>query len=409
LLTDFPLFGTIAIGLSFALVLGYLAQRLGLPPLVGYLLAGIMVGPATPGFVADMTLAGQLADVGVVLLMFGVGMHFSIKDLLAVKGIAIPGAIIQMGAATAMGWALSVYGWGWSHGAGLVFGLALSVASTVVLLKTLESRGLLEMKDGQIAVGWLIVEDLVLIAILVLLPATAGLLGGKVDEGQADKSIWLTLGIALAKNGVFIALMLVVAKRVFPWILNQVERTGSSELFTLAVVTLSIGVAFAAYKVFGVKFALAAFFAGLVLHESDNSCKAEKLLKPLQDVFSGLFFVSIGMLFDPRILIDEPLKVALATLIIVVGKSIAAMGLVLALRWPLKTALVISAALAQIGEFSFILANIGLAYELITEKVLSLIVAGALVSITLNTFVFALVEKISPPELIEKPKANVEP
>jgi monovalent cation:H+ antiporter-2, CPA2 family len=393
---DFPLFGTVAVGLAYAWAFGFLAFRLGLPPLVGYLIAGIIVGPATPGFVADMTIAGQLADVGVVLLMFGVGMHFSLADLLAVKGIAIPGAIIQMLAATLMGWGLARF-WGWPHGAGIVFGLALSVASTVVLLKTLEARGLLATHDGQITVGWLIVEDLVLIAILVLLPATAGLLGGKVPEGAeaAGSSILLTLAVTLGKVALFIVLMLVAAKRLFSWILKQVEKTNSKELFTLTVVTLSLGVAYAAYKVFGVKFALAAFFAGLVLHESDSSSRAEKELKPLQDVFTGLFFVSVGMLFDPSILLRQPLQVLMVVAIIVVGKSVAALALVLLLRKPLKTALIISASLAQIGEFSFILAGIGLTYGLLSQEAVSLVVAGALISITLNTFQFQLVEAIS--------------
>jgi len=376
------LLATIAVGLAFALVGGYLAVRVHLPPVVGYLLAGVAVGPFTPGFVADARLAPQLAEIGVILLMFGVGMHFSLRDLLAVRSVALPGAIVQIAVATVLGAGLARW-WGWTLESGIVFGLALSVASTVVLLRTLEAHGRLHSEDGRIAIGWLIVEDLVMVLALVLLPALAG------PRESASGDVWTALGVTLGKVAAFAALMLVVGTRVFPWLLARVERTGSRELFTLAVITLALGVAFGSAKGFGVSFALGAFFAGAVIHESDLSHRAADGLQPLQDAFSVLFFVAVGMLFDPRILVEEPGRVAAAVAIIVAGKSLAALGIVLALRRPLRTALTVSAALAQIGEFSFILGALGVALGVLPAEGESLIVAGALLSISLNSLVFA--------------------
>ncbi len=393
-----PLIATVAVGLAFALVGGFIAARLHLPPLVGYLLAGIAVGPFTPGFVADVKLAPQLAEIGVILLMFGVGMHFSVHDLLAVRTIALPGAIAQIAVATALGVGVA-FSWGWSPGAGLVFGLALSVASTVVLLRALEARDNLESGDGRIAVGWLVVEDLVMVLTLVLLPALAEPLGGQVLDDSHDtvsSSLWAMLGLMLGKVVVFVALMLLVGTRLFPWLLKRVERTGSRELFTLAVVALALGVAFGSAQIFGVSFALGAFFAGVVINESDLSHRAASDLQPLQDAFAVLFFVAVGMLFDPTILTRQPLQVLTVLAIIVVGKSLAALGIVLVLRYPLGTALTVSAALAQIGEFSFILAGLGVRLKLLPPEGHNLILAGALLSITLNPLAFHLVSKLRP-------------
>ncbi len=344
------LIALLAVGLAFAFVGGFIAVRLGLSPIIGYLLAGIAVGPFTPGFVGEAHLAAQLSEIGVILLMFGVGMHFSVGDLWAVRSIAVPGAIIQIAAATALGAGVALL-WGWSFGAGLVFGLALSVASTVVLLRALESSKAVNTPDGKIAIGWLVVEDLVMVLTLVLLPAFAGHLGGVVvvSDHAGGSEVWLSLGVALAKVALFIALMLIFGTRLFPWLLQRVERTGSRELFTLAVVALALGVAFGSAKLFGVSFALGAFFAGVVVNQSDLHKRAATDLQPLQDAFGVLFFVAVGMLFDPMILTRHPLRVLTVVAIIVVGKSLAAFGIVLALRRPLSTALTVSAALAQIG------------------------------------------------------------
>ncbi|HEY9239760.1 MAG TPA: YbaL family putative K(+) efflux transporter [Burkholderiaceae bacterium] len=383
------LISTIAAGFGLALILGYIAARIKVPPLVGYLLAGILIGPATPGFVADVDLAGQLAEIGVMLLMLGVGLHFSLKDLLAVKRIAIPGALLQIAVATALGMGTAAM-WGWSLGAALVFGLALSVASTVVLLRALESRGVLESMNGQIAVGWLIVEDLVMVLVLVLLPAVAPLLGGTVAGAAApEQGIWTTLAITLAKVGAFIALMLVVGRRVFPRLLWLVARTGSRELFTLCVIAGAVSVAYGSAKLFDVSFALGAFFAGMMMRESEFSHRAAEESLPLRDAFSVLFFVSVGMLFDPRVLIDEPLRVLAVVAIIMVGKTLAAVALVVAFRYPLNSALTVGASLAQIGEFSFILAGLGVALKLLPVEGQSLILAGALISIALNSLLFS--------------------
>jgi CPA2 family monovalent cation:H+ antiporter-2 len=385
---------TIAAALGMALIMGFIAVRLKLPALVGYLIAGIIIGPATPGFVADVDLAGQLAEIGVMLLMFGVGLHFSLGDLLAVRKIALPGAILQVAVATALGMAVAAM-WGWSLGEGLVFGLALSVASTVVLLRALESRGVLESVNGRIAVGWLVVEDLVMVLVLVLLPPLAGWLGGNaagVPYEPGDRSLLTTLAITLGEVTAFLVLMLVVGRRLFPWLLWQVARTGSRELFTLCVIAAAVGIAYGSAELFGVSFALGAFFAGMVMRESALSHRAADESLPLRDAFSVLFFVSVGMLFDPAMLMSEPLRVLVVVAIIIVGKTVAAFFLVLAFRYPLNTALTVSASLAQIGEFSFILAALGVSLGLLPPEGQSLILAGALISIALNPLVFQAVE-----------------
>ncbi|HOX21059.1 MAG TPA: cation:proton antiporter [Gemmatimonadales bacterium] len=386
---------TIAVGLGLALVLGLLATRLRIPPLVGYLVAGIVIGPATPGFVADVGLAGQLAEIGVMLMMFGVGLHFSVADLLAVRRIAIPGAIVQIAAATALGAGTALW-WGWSLGAALVFGLALSVASTVVLLRALEARGVLSSVNGQIAVGWLVVEDLVVVLILVLLPALAEALGGTggaVPE-SAETSLGVTLAMTLGKVAAFVVLTLVVGRRLLPKFLWLVASTGSRELFTLAVISAAVGVATASAKLFSVSFALGAFFAGMMMRESPLSHRAAEETLPFRDAFSVLFFVSVGMLLDPQILVREPLKVAAVVAIVMLGKTAAAVGLVLALRYPLNTALTVGASLAQIGEFSFILAGLGVALGLLPQEGLILILAGALITISLNSLFFTAIEPV---------------
>ncbi|XYD09727.1 YbaL family putative K(+) efflux transporter [Methylobacterium sp. NMS12] len=405
------LIAVIALGLTLAFICGMVAQRLRLPPLVGYLVAGVLVGPYTPGFVGDSNLTGQLAEIGVILLMFGVGLHFSFKDLLAVRSIALPGAVVQITAATAMGIGLA-FAWGWTLGQGLVFGLALSVASTVVLLRALEERGLLDTDNGRIAVGWLIVEDLAMVLTLVVLPALAPSLGGEaggLGHGTAHaltdlvaqlvgpdraQSLALTVALTLAKVAVFAGLMLIGGRRFVPWLLDQAARTGSRELFTLAVLALALGIAFGSAELFGVSFALGAFFAGMVLAESDLSHQAAADSLPLQDAFAVLFFVSVGMLFDPGILLRAPLSVLAVLGVIMVGKSLAAVAIVLAFRHPLGTALTIAASLAQIGEFSFILVSLGLSLKLLPEEGRNLILGGALLSITLNPLFFALAARI---------------
>ena len=386
------LIALIAAGLGLAMLLGLVASRLRVPPLVGYLLAGVMIGPGTPGFVADVALAGQLAEIGVMLLMFGVGLHFSLDDLLAVRKIAAPGAVVQIAAATVLGGAAAV-SWGWPVGEAVVFGLALSVASTVVLLRALESKGILDSTNGRIAVGWLVVEDLAMVLVLVLLPALAPLLGAKDAAPMADAStLALTVGITLAKVAAFIATMLVVGRRAFPRLLWLVARTGSRELFTLCVVAAAVGVAYASALLFDVSFALGAFFAGMMMRESEFSHRAAEDSLPLRDAFSVLFFVSVGMLFDPAVLMESPLKVVVVVAIILIGKTLAAVALVLAFRYPLNTALTVGASLAQIGEFSFILAGLGQALGLMSAEGQNLILAGAIITIALNAALFAAIE-----------------
>jgi CPA2 family monovalent cation:H+ antiporter-2 len=387
---SFTLITTVAASLGLALIFGLLATRLRLPPLVGYLLAGIAISPATPGFAGDLEIARELAEIGVMLMMFGVGLHFSLADLWSVRRIAIPGAIAQIGVATLLGMGL-VSLWGWTPGQGLVFGLALSVASTVVLLKALEQQGTLQSLNGRIAVGWLVVEDLVMVLALVLLPALAGWLGGST---ATNGSLATTLLVTLLKVAAFVALMLLPGRRFLTWMLWQVAKAGSRELFTLAVIACAVGIAFAATELFGISLALGAFFSGMVLRESPLSHRAAEDLLPLKDAFSVLFFVSVGMLFDPAILTDEPLKVVAVAAIIMVGKSLAAFLIVVAFRYPLNTALTVSASLAQIGEFSFILAGLGLALGLLPEAGQSLLLAGAIISIALNPALFRLIEPL---------------
>ncbi|MBZ9770284.1 Kef family K(+) transporter [Mesorhizobium sp. CA6] len=400
---DTPLIATIVAGLGLAFVFGALTNRFRIPPLVGYLVAGVLVGPNTPGFVADASLANELAEIGVILLMFGVGLHFSLKDLLSVRAIAVPSAIVQIGFATLLGVGLA---WllGWSLGAGLVFGLALSVASTVVLLRALQERRLIETERGRIAVGWLIVEDLAMVLALVLLPALAGVLGGQPQVNDhasllslpASYGIWGVVGVTLAKVAAFVVVMLVVGRRVIPWILHYVAHTGSRELFRLAVLAIALGVAFGAAKLFGVSLALGAFFAGMIMSESELSHRAAEESLPLRDAFSVLFFVSVGMLFDPFSLISNGLPILATLAIIIIGKSIAAFVIVIAFRYPIATALMISASLAQIGEFSFILAELGVGLKLLPEQGRDLILAGAILSILLNPLMFLVVDWMKP-------------
>ena len=387
---DIMLISTIAVGFALAFLFGFIANRLGSSPLVGYLVAGVAVGPFTPGFVADRAIAGQLAEIGVMLLMFGVGLHFSVADLMAVRRVVIPGAVGQIVIATGIGIGMAM-AWGWSVGAGVVLGLSLSVASTVVLLKALEERNVITTVNGRIAIGWLIVEDLAMVLVLVLLPAFAEALGGQVVanvHAAGGQGLFVILGLTLAKVAAFVAVALLVGPRVLPWLLRQVARTGSRELFTLCVLTVAIGIAFGSATLFSVSFALGAFFAGVVLSESELSHKAAANSLPLQDAFAVLFFVSVGMLFDPSIVWRESLMVLAVLLLILVGKSLVAMGIVLLMGYPLSTALFAAASLAQIGEFSFILAGLGATYGLLPLEGIHMILAGALLSITLHPLVF---------------------
>ena len=388
---EIALISTIAVGLVYALIGGYIACRLHLPPLVGYLFAGIAEGPFTPGFVADNKLAPQLAEIGVILLMFGVGMHFSVRDLLAVRKVAVPGALVQIASAVALTCGLASL-WGLSLASSLVLGVALSVASTVVLLRALEAQGVLGSESGRIAVGWLIVEDLITVVVLLLLPALAASLGGQPaghnspETGNTPGQLLLMLGIVLAKFAGFVGFMLLVGARLLRWLLERVASTNSRELFTLAVVGAAIGIGFGAAELLGLSFALGAFFAGVVVGESDHSHRAAVELQPLQDAFTALFFVAVGMLFDPSILVRRPLELVTVVMVVVLGKPAAALLIVLVCRYRLGTALIVATGLAQIGEFSFILAELGIALRLLPADAQSLIVAGALVSIFLNSF-----------------------
>ena len=387
---------TLAFGFVAAFALGFIAARLHLPPLVGYLMAGILIGPHTPGMTADIAMASQLAEVGVILLMFGVGLHFSTADLMAVKWIAIPGAVVQIVVATAMGTALAV-SWGWPLPAGLVLGLALSVASTVVVLRALEAQGSVDTANGRIAIAWLVVEDLAMVLTLVLLPALAGLSGANATHGADAPStgtLVVLMAITLAKIAVFLAVAVFAGPRVVPWLLRQAARTGSHELFTLAVLAVSIGIAFASAALFGVSFALGAFCAGVVLSNSELSHRAADESLPLQHAFAVIFFVSVGMLFDPGILLRDPLAVVAVLGVILIGKSIGALIIVQVMGYPLGTALTVSASLAQIGEFSFILAALGISMGLLPPAGRDLILAGALLSVSLNPLAFALVKPL---------------
>ncbi|HRP71704.1 MAG TPA: YbaL family putative K(+) efflux transporter [Luteimonas sp.] len=390
---DTDLISIVAVGLAVAFVLGALANRLRMSPLVGYLAAGIIVGPFTPGFVADQELANQLAEIGVMLLMFGVGLHFSLKDLMAVKAIAIPGAIAQITVATVLGWAMSaVLGWPTLHG--IVFGFSLATASTVVLLRAMEERRLLETTRGRIAVGWLIVEDLACVLALVMMPVMADVFVG--SEGTAPPTfgaVMVTVLWTMLKVAAFVAVMLVVGRRAIPWVLERIAGTGSRELFTLSVLAIALGIAFGSALLFGVSFALGAFFAGMLLNESELSHKAANDSLPLRDAFAVLFFVSVGMLFDPMILVNRPLEVIATAFIIIFGKSAAAYFIVRAFGHPTATALTISASLAQIGEFAFIIAGLGVALGMLSPDERSLVLAGALISIMLNPMIFGLLDR----------------
>jgi CPA2 family monovalent cation:H+ antiporter-2 len=405
-----PLLTTLVSGLGLAFLFALLAHRLRLPLIAGYLVAGVVIGPFTPGYVADAALAAELAELGVILLMFGVGLHFSLRDLLSVRAVAVPGALGQIAVATLagtlLGWSL---GWGW--GAGVLFGLALSVASTVVLLRALGERDLVETERGRIAVGWLIVEDLVMVVALVVIPSFAGFLGGTetssvaadvagqvvaemAPDAAATGGLGYVLLVTLLKVAVFVAVMLVVGRRVIPWVLHGTAHLHSRELFRLSVLAIALGVAYGATRLFGVSFALGAFFAGLVMATSTFSQVAARETLPLRDAFAVLFFVSVGMLFDPAILLRAPLAVLGTVLIIVVVKSAAAFLIVRAAGHDRATALTVSAALAQIGEFSFILATLGLYLDVLPEEARDLIVAGAIVSIVLNPFAFAALDRL---------------
>lgn len=406
---DTPLISTIVAGLVLAFIFGAIANRLRMPPLVGYLVAGVLVGPHTPGFVADQSLAPELAELGVILLMFGVGLHFSLKELLAVRFIAIPGALAQIGVATVLGWTLGI-AMGWSSGGGLVFGLAVSVASTVVLLKALQERRLIETERGRIAVGWLIVEDLMTVLALVLIPALASTMGhGGIARDPLVRLLENLLGfdfglagviaMTVLKLGAFMVVMLLIGRRWIPWMLHRIAYTGSRELFRLGVLAIALGTAYGAARVFGVSLALGAFFAGTILSESELSQRAAEESLPLRDAFSVLFFVSVGMLFDPRALVESPLPLLGTLAIILIAKSITAFLIVIAFRRGVAIALTISASLAQIGEFSFILTDMGVTLHLLPEQGRSLVLAGAIISITLNPLIFALCERILKPAL----------
>lgn len=377
---DLPLMTTIAAGLSLAFICGLICSRLRIPPIVGYLFAGIMIGPYSPGYVADLHIAEELAEIGIILLMFGVGLHFSLKDLQDVQRIALPGAIVQISVATALGLGLS-HLWGWPLSSGLLFGLALSVASTVVLIRALESNNLLQTNNGRIAIGWLIIEDLVMIFALVLIPTLA-------VTGDSPAPIWQTLLYTSGKIALFVAFMLLAGKRFLPWLLMLVAQSRSRELFTLAVFGMAVGVAFIAAQLFGVSFALGAFFAGMMIRESDMNHEVADRALPFQDAFAVLFFVAVGMLFNPAILIDQPLNVLAVLAVIMIGKTLAAFFIVTLFGYPLKTGLIVSSSLAQIGEFSFILVTLGLTYNLLPTDGRDLILAGALISIGLNPLVF---------------------
>lgn len=398
-----PLMSTVVVGLVLAFAFGAIAQRIRVSPLVGYLVAGILMGPFTPGYVADQGVANELAEIGVILLMFGVGLHFSLDDLLSVKAIAIPGAIAQIALATLLGMGLAWY-LGWSVGAGLVFGLALSVASTVVLLRALQERRLIETERGRIAVGWLIVEDIAMVLALVMLPVLADVLKGSANDGLTWQAVAFPLAFTLSKVAGFVILMLIVGRRVIPWILHYVAHTGSRELFRLSVLAIALGVAFGAATLFDVSFALGAFFAGMILAGSELSQRAAQETLPLRDAFAVLFFVSVGMLFDPMIVVRDPGPVLATLAIIVFGKSIAAFAIVRLFGHPNSTAFTISASLAQIGEFSFILVNLGLALALLPERGRDLVLAGAILSILLNPIVFAILDKLLAPREVVGPQ-----
>ena len=380
-----PLITTLALGLGFGLIFGLIAERLRLPALVGYLLAGVFIGPFTPGFLADVDIAKQLAEIGVMLLMFGVGLHFSVDDLMAVRKIALPGAIIQVAIAAMLSTLLAL-AWGWNAGGAIIFGFALSVASTVVVLRGLEAQRALDSMNGRLAVGWLVVQDLIMVFVLVLLPPLASQLGG--EQQSWNDGIWQNLLITVEKMLIFVVLMLVGGRRLIPRLLWLVARTRSRELFTLCVAAAAVSIAYTAARLFSVSFALGAFFAGMVMRESAFSQRATEESLPLREAFSVLFFVSVGMLFDPRILLEDPFQILAMLFLIMLVNPLASAAIVLVFRYPLNTALMLMASLAQIGEFSFILAGLGLNLGLLTMEAQNLILAGALISITLNKLMF---------------------
>lgn len=384
-----PLITTITIALAFALVFGFFAVKLKLPTIVGYLVAGIIIGPFTPGIVANIKIAAELAEIGVMLLMFGVGLHFSIGELMKVQKIAVPGALLQMAVATSLGFFLGTW-WGWGKTGAFIFGLALSVASTVVLIRALEPDKKTHSTDKQIAVGWLIVEDLAMLIVLVILPPLAAWNQNGGNNFDQMKAL-LDLGVTIIKVSVFILLILLIGKRLLPKLLSAIARTKSRELFTLCVIATALGIAFVASRFFGMSFALGAFFAGLIMRESKFSLRAAEHSLPFRDAFAVLFFVSVGMLFDPHIFLDHPLKILIVLGVIIIGKSIAASLLVLAFRYPISSALTISASLAQIGEFSFILGGLGVNLKLFPTEAQKLILVGALLSIAINPFLFKLI------------------
>lgn len=391
-----PLLFTLALAFVLALIFGCIAEKLKCPALVGFLCAGILCSSHTPGPTADMEIAMQLSEVGVILLMFGVGLHFSISDLLKVKGIAVPGAVLQMTIATLLGLLFAVYVWEWSLSSALIFGLCLSCASTVVLLKALEMHGHLNTVDGQISVGWLVVEDIATVLILVLLPPVAQIMGvtpggGEAAEPMTASGIAYVIASTLLHVVAFVAIMMVVGRKFIPWVLWQIAKTGSRELFTLSILTASVGIAYGAAAVFDVSFALGAFFAGMVMRESKYAHRAATDSLPLQDAFSVLFFVGVGMMLDWRVILEEPWSILTILAIIMIGKSLTAFCLVHFLRYPLHTSLNVGAALAQIGEFSFILAAQGIALGMTDQKMLSMVVASAILSIALNPLMFAMI------------------
>lgn len=391
-----PLLFTLALAFVLALIFGCIAEKLKCPALVGFLCAGILCSSHTPGPTADMEIAMQLSEVGVILLMFGVGLHFSISDLLKVKGIAVPGAVLQMTIATLLGLLFAVYVWEWSLSSALIFGLCLSCASTVVLLKALEMHGHLNTVDGQISVGWLVVEDIATVLILVLLPPVAQIMGvtpggGEATEPMTASGIAYVIASTLLHVVAFVAIMMVVGRKFIPWVLWQIAKTGSRELFTLSILTASVGIAYGAAAVFDVSFALGAFFAGMVMRESKYAHRAATDSLPLQDAFSVLFFVGVGMMLDWRVILEEPWSILTMLAIIMIGKSLTAFCLVHFLRYPLHTSLNVGAALAQIGEFSFILAAQGIALGMTDQKMLSMVVASAILSIALNPLMFAMI------------------
>ncbi len=397
------LIATIVAALCLSFVFGAVAQRIKLSPLVGYLIAGVVIGPFTPGYVADQQLVPQLAEIGVILLMFGVGLHFSLKDLLAVRVIAVPGALGQIAFVTVIGAGLAML-LGWQLGGGIVFGLCLSVASTVVVLRALQERRLVQTERGRIAVGWLVVEDLAMVLALVLLPALSGLLGGDAKGSSAGgllgwlepDTVWAVLGLTLLKVAAFVAIMLVFGRRVIPGILHYTAHTGSRELFRLAVLAIALGVAFGAAELFGVSFALGAFFAGMILAESTLSQQAANETLPLRDAFAVLFFVSVGMLFDPTILTKQPLPVIATFLIILFGNGLIAFTILFLFRYPMRICLTLAVSLAQIGEFSFILSGLGVDLKLLPAAGRDYILAGALLSILVNPLLFVGLDRLGP-------------